>query len=103
MDSLTTRFEREVFNPYLEFLRSGYRFHPQFAHARRIWEEKLTMQELINGPYLEKSQMYAQGEGLESLSLHPKTMATIHQRLNGRALYKHQTDALELILSGKNA
>lgn len=103
MDSLSTRFEQDVFESYLEFLRSEYRLHPQFAYARQIWEEKLTKQELVNGPYLEKSQMYAPGERLELLSLHPKTMDAIRRRLKGRALYKHQTDALKLILDGKNA
>jgi ATP-dependent helicase YprA (DUF1998 family) len=103
MDSLSTRFEQDVFESYLELLRSEYRPHPQFAHARQIWEEKLTKQELVNGPYLEKSQMYAPGERLESLSLRPKTMDTIRRRLSGRALYRHQTDALKLILNGKNA
>lgn len=103
MNSLTTRFEQEVFEPYLELLRSQYRHHPQFAHARKIWEENLTMDELVNGPYLEKSQMYASGDRLETLSLHPKTVDTILQRLNGRSLYKHQTEALKLILNEKNA
>lgn len=102
MNSLTTRFEQEVFEPYLELLRSQYRHHPQFAHARKIWEENLTMDELVNGPYLEKSQMYASGDRLETLSLHPKTVDTILQRLNGRSLYKHQTEALKLILDEKD-
>ncbi|MDQ3009902.1 MAG: DEAD/DEAH box helicase, partial [Acidobacteriota bacterium] len=103
MDSLNTRFEREVFNPYRDLLKAEYRFHPQYAHAKQVWEEKLTMEELVNGPYLEKSQMYAQGESLDKLSLHEKTKATISKRLKGHSLYKHQTDALKLILSGQNA
>jgi hypothetical protein len=103
MEALNSRFEKEVFTPYRDLLKAEYRFHPQFAHAKRIWEEKLTMEELVNGPYLEKSQMYKQGEPLDQLPFHEKTKATISNRLGGRGLYKHQTDALKLILSGQNA
>ncbi len=102
MESLTTRFQREVFYPYLELLKAQYRFHPVFAHAKKIWEEKLTAQELVNGPYLEKSQIYQDGKPLDRLELHEYTAATIQQRLGGRPLWKHQTDALELLLNGKN-
>src|SRR5262249_342405 len=35
--------------------------------------------------------------------LHEKTRETIRKRLGGRPLWKHQTDALRLILSDKNA
>lgn len=103
MDSLTTRFEAEVFSPYLDLLKAEYRFHPQFQHAKRIWEESLTLEELVSGPYLEKSQMYAPGDPLDTLLLDAITRATIHKRLEGRSLYKHQTDALKLILERKNA
>jgi len=103
MDSLTARFNKEVFSPYLDLLKAEYRFHPQFSHAERMWEERLTMKELVRGPYLEKSQMYAPGEPLAELPLHEKTLATIRRRLSGRPLYKHQTDALNLLLAGKNA
>ncbi len=103
MQSLTNRFENEVFAHYVELLKAEYRIHPQFSHAKHIWEEKLTMQELVNGPYLEKSQMYAPGDGLEQLALHEKTRTTISQKLKGRGLYKHQTDALKLILNKQNA
>ena len=103
MESLNTRFEKEVFNPYRDLLKAEYRIHSQFDHAKRIWEEKLTVAELVNGPYLEKSQMYAPGDSLAELSLHEKTKATISKRLSGRGLYQHQTDALKLILNGKNA
>jgi ATP-dependent helicase YprA (DUF1998 family) len=103
MESLTTRFSKEVFAPYRELLKAEYRFHPQFAHARQVWEEKLTMEELVNGPYLEKSQTYAPGESLNVLRLHARTKDTINKRLSGRSLYKHQTDALKLILSDQNA
>lgn len=54
MDSLTARFQKEVFLPYLELLKSGYRFHRIFEQAKKAWEAKLTAEELIHGPYLEK-------------------------------------------------
>lgn len=103
MDSLTTRFYDEVFSPYLDLLKAEYRFHPQFEHAKRVWEESLTMKELVNGPYLEKSQMYAPGDPLDTLPLHTKTVETVREQLGGRSLYKHQTDALKLVLGEKNA
>jgi hypothetical protein len=103
MDSLTTRFYDEVFSPYLDLLKAEYRFHPKFEHAKRGWEESLTMKELVNGPYLEKSQMYAPGDPLDTLPLHTKTVETVRERLGGRSLYKHQTDALKLVLGEKNA
>ena len=103
MDSLTTRFQKEVFVPYLDLLKAEYRFHPAFAHARGIWEEKLTANELVNGPYLEKSQIWQEGTTLDELPLHEKTKTTIRKRLSGRSLWKHQTDALRLILNGTNA
>ena len=103
MDSLTARFQKEVFYPYLEILKAQYRFHPVFVEAKKAWEEKLTAQELVNGPYLEKSQIYQAGKPLDAVGLHEKTTATVHKRLWGRPLWKHQTDALELLLSGKNA
>ena len=102
MDSLTARFQKEVFSPYLDLLKAEYRFHPVFEHAKRIWEKKLTAEELVNGPYLEKSQIYKQGEPLNILPLHEKTIKTIYTRLNGSELWKHQTDALRLLLDGKN-
>lgn len=102
MDSLTSRFQKEVFLPYLEFLRSGYRFHPMFGHAQKIWEEKLTAEELVHGPFLEKAQTYQDGEDLERLDLHEATRETVRRRLAGRRLWRHQTDALESILAGNN-
>lgn len=102
MESLTTRFQKEVFLPYLDLLKAQYRIHPNFEHAKTIWEEKLTTQELVNGPYLEKAQNYKPGAPLESLSLHPKTIETLHQRLGKRGLWRHQTEALDLILQGQN-
>lgn len=103
MESLTTRFHKEVFLPYLELLKAQYRIHPTFDHARQIWEAKLTAQELVNGPYLEQAQNYQPGAPLESLSLHPGTIETIYERFGERGLWKHQTDALDLILRGENA
>lgn len=103
MASLTTRFNTEVFDRYLDLLKAQYRFHPQFAHAKRMWEERLTMEELVQGPYLEKAQMYASGEPSDNLPLHEKTRATIRERLGGRSLYRHQTDALSLLLKKQNA
>ena len=103
MDSLTARFNQEVFSPYLDLLKTQYRFHPQFVHARQMWEERLTMEELVRGPYLEKAQIYSPGESLDKLSLHEKTRAAIQARLGGRSLYRHQTDALKLLLARENA
>jgi hypothetical protein len=103
MDSLTARFDREVFRPYLDLLKAEYRFHQSFDHAKRIWEQKLTAEELINGPYLEKSQIYKTGESLGQLELHEKTKATIRKRLGDRDLWKHQSEAIRLLLSQRNA
>lgn len=101
MESLTARFHNEVFLPYLELLKAQYRIHPTFQHARQIWDAKLTEQELVNGPYLEKAQIYAPGEPLDSLPLHASTVQTI--RSFRPSLWKHQTDALKLLLTGSNA
>lgn len=104
MDSLTTRFDKEVFKPYLDILKAEYRIHPLYTHAKKVWEEKLTSKELVNGPYLEKAQVYEVGDPLESLALHEKTAKTIRKRLGDKkSLWRHQTDALRLLLSGENA
>ena len=103
MDSLAERFKTEVFDTYLDLLKAQYRFHPQFSHAKHMWEKHLTMEELVRGPYLEKAQMYEQGEPLDNLPLHEKTRTTLYERLSGRSLYRHQTDALKLLLAGQNA
>src|SRR5216684_7741164 len=103
MDSLTSRFSKEVFIPYLDLLKAEYRIHSVFEHARGMWEEKLTANELVNGPYLERSQLYEEGIGLDELPLHEKTKLTIRRRLGGRNLWKHQTDALRLLLRQTNA
>jgi hypothetical protein len=90
MDSLTTRFQKQVFEPYLDLLKAEYRIHPTFDHARQMWEAKLTADELVNGPYLEKSQIYQEGEPLSGLPLHESTKATVLKRLAGRSAYSAQ-------------
>jgi len=102
MDSLTTRFRNEVFLPYCDLLKAQYKFHPKFDHVKETWEDMLTEKELIKGPYLEKSQIYAKGDSLESLKLHQNTINILSKKLKGRSLWKHQTDALDLSLNGKN-
>jgi hypothetical protein len=57
MDSLTNRFDKEVFQPYCELLKSGYRIHPSFTSAKQMWEEKLTADELVNDQLTEWEQM----------------------------------------------
>lgn len=103
MRSLSSRFDHEVFSPYLSLLKAEYRFHTRFEHAKKIWERKLTEEELIHGPYLEKSQLYRDGDDVERLPLDEKTRETIRNKLGDRKLWKHQTDALRLVLGGKNA
>ena len=103
MESLTKRFDGEVFQPYLELLKSGYRFHRVFDHARQCWSQGLTHSELVNGPFLERALTYAPGESFDGLGLDDRTAATIRQRLGGRGLYLHQTTALQLVLQNKNA
>jgi ATP-dependent helicase YprA (DUF1998 family) len=103
MESLTKRFDGEVFQPYLELLKSGYRFHRAFDHARLCWSQGLTHSELVNGPFLERALTYAPGESLEELALDARSAETIRKRLGGRGLYLHQTTALQLVLQNKNA
>jgi len=103
MDSLTRRFHNEVFGPYVQFLKAKYRIHPNFSHAKQQWESKLTAGELINGPYLEQSQVYDTGDDVADLLLHEKTRATVAARLGGRKLWKHQSTAIRLILGARNA
>lgn len=103
MESLTTRFDKRVLTPYIELLRAQYKIHPTFAYAKATWEQKLTPEELVNGPFLERAQIYETGDPIEKLGLHPLTVETLRQRLSGRLLYKHQTDALNLLVNGKNA
>lgn len=99
---LGERFERDVFNPYCELLKAEYRFNKRFEHAEQVWAEKLTMSELVNGAFLEKSQIYAAGESVETLPLQAETRRTINRKLRGRNLYRHQTDAIKQILRGEN-
>lgn len=103
MEFLTNKFKREVFEPYRDFLKSEFRFHPKFGHAKKIWQEKLSFDELVNGAFLEKSQNYAAGSSLNEINLHEKTKATIQNRLGNNPLYQHQTEAINLILQGENA
>lgn len=103
MKSLAARFHDEVFRPYVELLKAQHRFHPRFAQAREIWEQKLCESELLNGPYLEKSVSYAAGRPLDSLPLDSRTFRTIREKLSGRRLYLHQSDAMGLILAGNNS
>jgi ATP-dependent helicase YprA (DUF1998 family) len=103
MDSLNDRYQEDVFTPYLDLLKAQYRFHPKFSYAKQMWEKNLTWKELVNGPYLEKSQTYATGESLEDLSLHESTINTIQNKLSGRPLWKHQAVSIKLLLSGENA
>src|SRR5207253_1301181 len=91
------------FEPYLELLKAQHRIHPTFESALRAWASKLTYNELVRGPYLEKSQCYEVGVPLEQLELHEITKNTIRATLAGRSLYKHQTDALKILLQGDNA
>ena len=103
MEPLTIRFKKEVFDPYVGLLKSNYRFHRKFEHARLSWKIKLTEQELVRGPFLEKSQSYKKGEPPDDLGLHHRTVETIQSRLGNSNLYKHQTEALGLVLDGQNA
>jgi hypothetical protein len=99
---LGKRFEEEVFNPYCDLLKAEYRFNERFSHAKQVWSEKLTMSELVNGAFLEKSQIYAEGESVKTLPLQDETRNSINKKLKGRNLYRHQTDAIKQILRGEN-
>ncbi len=100
MDSLADRFEREVLEPYVKLLQARYRFHRSFAHAQKLWQDQLSKGVLVNGPYLERSQNYKQGEGLADLPLLEVTRKTILEKLSGRPLWSHQSKALRAILRG---
>ena len=103
MNTLATRFRNEVFLPYCDLLKAQYKFHPKFFQVKEMWGNKLTEKELIKGPYMEKSQIYANGDSPESLKLHQDTINIINNKLKGRTLWKHQTDALNLSLNDQNA
>lgn len=102
MDSLPARVRDEVFAPYLDLLKAEFRIHRDFATIRAEWERELTMERLVRGPYLERAQMYALGSDVGSLGLHADTVAAICAKLQGRGLYKHQTDAISRVLAGEN-
>ena len=103
MDSLPTRFQKEVFAPYLQLLKAQFRIHPTFSFVREAWERELSMDRLINGPFLERAQSYATGDDPRSFGLHPEAMRAAEVRIQGRALWRHQTDALRLALARENA
>src|SRR4029453_12870445 len=98
MDSLPARFRKEVFDPYLDLLRAEFRIHRNFNFIREIWERELSMEQLSNGPFLERAQLYMVGDKPELLGLHPDALHAIETKLQGRSLYKHQSDALRLII-----
>lgn len=99
MEPLIKRFQDEVVGGYVELLRSQYRIHPQFDGIRKQWNEWLeSPKQLVNGPYLEAASNYALGDPLETLSLNAATKETVNRAMHGRCLYKHQSDALRLLL-----
>ena len=102
MDSLPARFQKEVFTPYLELLKAQFRIHPAFSYVREAWERELSMERLANGPFLERAQLYAPGDDPRSFGLHSDAVRAVEAKLQGRGLYKHQTDALRLVLAGEN-
>ena len=100
MDSLLKRFQIEVLDRYVDLMRAKYRFHPSFRYAEELWGAKLKRESLVNGPYLERSQNYKQGESLADLPLHDSTRKTIDDRLRGRPLWSHQSTAVRAVLNG---
>ncbi len=98
MDSLPARFQKDVFNPYLELLKAQFRIHPKFSYIREAWERGLSIEGLANGPFLERAHLYAPGDDPKTLGLHPEVLRAVEAKLQGRSLYKHQTDALRLVL-----
>ena len=77
MDSLATRFEKDVFATYTDLLKAQFRIHPTFSFVREIWDRDLSMERLANGPFLERAQLYAQGEDVHSLGLQPDALRAI--------------------------
>ncbi len=102
MNSLSERFCDEVFDSYIKLVKAQFRIHPRFASIREVWERELTMERLAHGPFLERAQLYATGAPVGSLGLHPDTVKAIAEKLKGRGLYKHQTDAIERVLARKD-
>jgi len=101
--SLVERFERDVFGPYIDLLRSEYRFNDRFASAEAAWAEQLTFNALVRGPYIEAAHLYADGDPLESLGLAPRALAAVAAKMAGRTLYQHQSQAIKMLLGGQNA
>ena len=102
MDSLASRFKRDVLDLYVGLVQARYRFHPSFAHAEIQWRDQLSPGAMVNGPYLERSQVYKQGECLTDLPLDERTQKTIDERLSGRPLWSHQSRAVRAILAGES-
>jgi hypothetical protein len=102
MDSLPTRFQKEVFAPYLELLKAQFRIHEKFRFVSDVWERDLSMDVLARGPFLERAQLYAPGDDPLTLGLHPDAVAAVKAKLGNRDLHQHQTDALRLVLAGEN-
>jgi hypothetical protein len=102
MDSLAARFKEEVFGTYTDLLKAQFRIHPAFSFICEVWDRELSMDRLANGPFLERAQLYASGEEVHSLGLHPDALHAIEKKLQGRSLYRHQTDALRQALTGQN-
>lgn len=101
--SLVERFEGEVFGPYIDLLRSEYRFHDRYAQAQAAWESQLTFEALVRGPYIEAARLYADGKPLADLGLAPKALAAVAAKMGGRTPYEHQSHAIEMLLGGENA
>ena len=101
--SLVERFERDVFGPYIDLLRSEYRFNDRFVPAEAAWAEQLTFNALVRGPYIEGAHLYADGDPLESLGLAPRALAAVAAKMAGRTLYQHQSQAITMLLGGQNA
>jgi ATP-dependent helicase YprA (DUF1998 family) len=101
--SLVERFETDVFGPYIDLLRSDYRFHDRFALAQRAWEEQLTFDALVRGPYVEGAYLYASGRPLGELALAPQTLRSVTAKMGSRVPYQHQSQAIEMLLGGHNA
>lgn len=103
MDPLNTRFNREVVSNFTAMLRSQYQVHPRFQGIKEQWHSFLrNPAQLINGPFLEAATSYEQGDSLEALPLAEATRKTILDVMGGHPLYKHQSDALKLVLDGQN-
>jgi len=102
MDSLINRFRKDVLDRYVELVQAKYRFHPNFQHVEALWKTQLSQESLVNGPYLERSQNYKQGEGLAELPLNDFTRQTVGRLLSNRPLWSHQCTAIRAVLSGKS-